>query len=119
MGKPKAWLTLRGQPILEYLLDRFAWPGPTLLVTAPGREHPPGYERFTREVVDPIADLGPLRGVLTALEHAQTPTVVVTTVDMPNVQRAHLCALAEHLVARPQSIALFPMRPDDDAAGER
>ena len=40
-----------------------------MLVTAPGFERPPGFERFGREVVDPIAGIGPLRGVLTAIEH--------------------------------------------------
>src|SRR5438552_17571218 len=68
MGKPKALLEINGRPILAYLLEQFAWPGPTLLVTAPGREKPPGHELFSREVVDPVAGEGPLRGILTALE---------------------------------------------------
>ena len=68
MGQPKGLLTLKGQPILDYLLDALAWPGPTLLVTAPGREHPPGWERFDNEAADPESGGGPLRGVLTALE---------------------------------------------------
>jgi molybdopterin-guanine dinucleotide biosynthesis protein A len=85
MGKPKGELWIHGTPILSYLLDRFQWPGPTLLVTAPGREHPPGWESFSREVVDPVAGQGPLRGVLTALEASQTSAVLVATVDMPEV----------------------------------
>jgi molybdopterin-guanine dinucleotide biosynthesis protein A len=87
MGRPKGELTLDGVPILDRLLDRLAWPGPTLLVTAPGRERPPAWERFDREAVDPVADEGPLRGVLTALARCQTPLLAVTTVDMPNVTR--------------------------------
>ena len=90
MGKPKGLLRVHGRPVLEYLLERFEWAGPTLLVTAPGREHPPGWERFTREVTDPVAGLGPLRGILTALEAAQTPLVVVASVDMPGVGREQL-----------------------------
>src|SRR6478609_398221 len=31
MGKPKSHLRLHGRPILEYLLQRLAWPGPKLL----------------------------------------------------------------------------------------
>jgi molybdopterin-guanine dinucleotide biosynthesis protein A len=96
MGRPKGLLRVHGRPVLEYLLERFDWPGPTLLVTAPGREHPPGWERFSREVQDPVAGLGPLRGILTALEAAQTPLVVVTSVDMPGVGRGQL----EWLVSR-------------------
>src|SRR5690349_20303809 len=90
MGKPKGALVIHGQPILEYLLDRFDWPGPTMLVTAPGREHPPGHEKFSREVVDPVFGAGPVRGILTALEHATTSIVVITTVDMPSIERTHL-----------------------------
>src|SRR4051794_29684613 len=72
MGGPKSNLTLHGRPILDYLLDRFSWPGPTLLITSPGREHPPGHTRFSAEAVDPVPDQGPLRGILTALQHATT-----------------------------------------------
>jgi FdhD protein/molybdopterin-guanine dinucleotide biosynthesis protein A/molybdopterin-guanine dinucleotide biosynthesis protein len=90
MGRPKAGMTLSGKPVLEYLLQRLAWPGPTLLVTAPGREHPPACELFDREAVDPVAGQGPLRGVLTALQNSSTSRVLVLTVDMP-------CLLPEHL----------------------
>lgn len=87
MGMPKAMLRVGDQPILEYLLEKFAWPGPTMLVTAPGREHPPGSVRFHREVSDPVAGLGPLRGVLTSLQNAASEWVAVATVDMPGIGR--------------------------------
>jgi molybdopterin-guanine dinucleotide biosynthesis protein A len=90
MGVPKGALRIGGEPILQYLLGRFAWPGPTLLVTAPGREHPPGWESFTREAADPVGGLGPLRGVLTALENAGTEHVLVTPVDMPGLAAGQL-----------------------------
>ena len=48
-----------------------------MLVTAPGIARPRGAERFDREVVDPVAGLGPLRGLMTALENASTDIVVV------------------------------------------
>ena len=85
MGMPKGMLRVGDQPILEYLLEKFAWPGPTMLVTAPNRQHPPGSSRFDREVSDPVAGQGPLRGVLTALENAITEWVAVATVDMPGI----------------------------------
>jgi molybdopterin-guanine dinucleotide biosynthesis protein A len=43
MGLPKGDLALDGRPILKRLLDRLVWLVSTLLVTAPGREHPTGY----------------------------------------------------------------------------
>ena len=95
MGMPKAMLRVGYQPILEYLLDQFAWPGPTMLVTAPGRQHPPGSSRFDREVSDPVAGQGPLRGVLTALENATTEWVAVATVDMPGIESEQFQRLLE------------------------
>ncbi len=97
MGRPKGLLTIAGRPVLAHLLDRLAWPGPTLLVTAPGRERPPAADRFDREAVDAVADQGPLRGVLTALEAAATPRLAVATVDMPGVTRQQFDWLAEQL----------------------
>ena len=110
MGLPKGQLRIGDEPILAYLLRRIAWTGPTLLVTAPGREHPPGWERFDREVMDPAAGQGPLRGVLTALENATTSIVAVTTVDMPNVRGAHLQWLAAQLHDAPNTTALMLRR---------
>ena len=112
MGRPKAELRIGRQPILEYLLERLAWPGPTLLVTAPGREHPPAWKRFTREVADPVAGEGPLRGVLTALEHSATLLVAVTTVDMPNVGRTHLEWLIAQLGETQNAVAVMSRRGD-------
>jgi molybdopterin-guanine dinucleotide biosynthesis protein A len=102
MGRPKGKLVLHGRPILHLLLDTFQWPGPTLLVTAPGREHPPGWERFTTEVVDPQAGQGPLRGILTALEHAASDLVVLAAVDMPGVRSEQIGWLVDALRQRPQ-----------------
>ena len=97
MGRPKAELIIDNRPILAFLLDQLQWSGPTLLVTAPGREHPPAHERFDREVTDPISGQGPLRGILTALEHATTPSLIVATVDMPGVTPTQLRFLRERL----------------------
>src|SRR5689334_18629668 len=108
MGQPKANLRIGEKPILEYLLDRFQWTGPTLLVTAPGREHPPGYERFTAEAIDPVTEQGPLRGIHTALEHTTTSTVVITTIDMPALTPEHLQWLIDQFAKLPEAIALMP-----------
>jgi len=110
MGRPKGLLTLGGRPILQYLLDRFNWPGPTCLVTSPGREHPPGWQRFDRELVDPVAGQGPLRGVLTALEGLKTPLLAVVTVDMPGIGPEHLRDLLGRLRNCPQARGLMYCR---------
>jgi molybdopterin-guanine dinucleotide biosynthesis protein A len=110
MGRPKAWLELDGQPIVGFLLKQFAWRGPTLVITAPGREHPPGADGFDREVADPVAGVGPLRGILTALEHCRTPLLAAATVDMPCVGAAHLLWLAEALAGRPDALGVMPLR---------
>ena len=110
MGFPKGELRVRGRPILPVLLEQFSWSGPTLLVIAPGREHPTGWEGFTREVVDPTAGQGPLRGVLTALENTTTPAVVVTAVDMPGVGAQHLTWVAKVLNGHPDALGVIPRR---------
>jgi molybdopterin-guanine dinucleotide biosynthesis protein A len=112
MGGPKGLLRIGELPILEYVLDQLKWPGPTWLITAPGREHPPGWERFDRELHDPIAGLGPLRGVLTALDELRTPLLVVMTVDMPGAEIAHLKWLLSQLNLRPECLGVMCRRRD-------
>jgi molybdopterin-guanine dinucleotide biosynthesis protein A len=110
MGKPKGLLTVGQLSILEYLLERFRWSGATMLVTAPSREHPPGWEQFDREFVDTVAGLGPLRGVVTALEKAETPIVVFATVDMPGVTSRQLNWFADELNADSDAVGLMTRR---------
>ena len=102
MGLPKSRLRFQQQPILEWLLQHIQWPGPTLLVTAPSVAHPPAADLFGREAIDPIEGLGPLRGLLTALEESFTPIVTVVTVDMPAVRAPMLECLVAVLAAQPE-----------------
>lgn len=113
MGMPKSHLQLDGRPILTYLLDAIAWTGPTLLVSAPGRESPPGTERFDRQVFDPVSGLGPLRGILTALENASTQFVAVATVDMPGIRNRHLAWIVQQLADRPDLQGIMMTRAVD------
>jgi molybdopterin-guanine dinucleotide biosynthesis protein A len=110
MGAPKSLLSVGGKPILAFLMERLAWPGPTLLVTAPGRERPPGVDRFEHEACDAVADEGPLRGVYTALTHAATPGLVVIGVDMPAVTRDDLAWFVNELAARPAAAGVMASR---------
>lgn len=118
MGGPKGEMRIEGRPILAYLLKRFSWPGPTMLVTAPGREHPPAWEQFDREVVDPVSGQGPLRGILTALENLKTPILLVATVDMPGIQTAQLLCLIDEMRKASDRLGLMLRRSADATAIE-
>ncbi|HEY2761384.1 MAG TPA: molybdenum cofactor guanylyltransferase [Pirellulales bacterium] len=102
MGIPKAWLQINGQSILAWFHARLQWQGPTMLVSAPSSRNPPDAHLFDQAIVDPVDDLGPLGGILTALEHLTTPTVVIVAVDMPNIDSKKLHWLASELTLRPQ-----------------
>ncbi len=107
MGIPKARLTIQGQPILSWLMARWRWDGPTLLVTSPGRSRPPGADSFDREAVDAVADQGPLLGMATALQAIQTDLVVIATCDMPMVRQEHLLWLPKQLLEHPERLGVF------------
>src|SRR5436190_3291564 len=101
MGGPKAWLRIEGKSILAWLHAKLRWPGPTMLVGSPSTANPPDADLFDQAVIDPVDDLGPLRGVLTALEHARTGAIVAMPIDMPFVEPLQLMWIARELAARP------------------
>lgn len=119
MGMPKGALCIGDEPILAYLLRRWEWAGPTLLITAPGREHPPGCEAFNAEHVDPVAGEGPLRGLHTALRHVKTDLLVVATVDMPMVRGDQLRWLAGRLREDQQAVGMMLRRDEPDGHERR
>lgn len=105
MGGPKVLLRVGDQPILAWLLAKLAWPGPTMLVSAPAVREAPGAELFHTHVVDPTDDEGPLRGLLTALEHTSTELTIAIPVDMPNLDGEKLQWLAGQL--RPDMLGIM------------
>jgi molybdopterin-guanine dinucleotide biosynthesis protein A len=114
MGGPKSAIRIGGEPILIWLLRHYAWPGPTLLVTAPGTPLPAGAERFELHAVDAAVGRGPLEGVRTALSTASSNTVIIVTVDMPAIKTVHLAWLAERLRKNPARLGVMCRR----ASGE-
>jgi molybdopterin-guanine dinucleotide biosynthesis protein A len=114
MGQPKGSLRINGNAILDDLLDRLDWHGPTLLVTVPGREKPTSNFRFACEVVDTVSGQGPLRGVLTALEHLKTGLLVVVPVDMPGVTQLQLDWLIQAFEARTNLLGIMTSRRADE-----
>jgi len=109
MGQPKGELRLRNQPILQFILQSISWTGPTLLITTPGREHPPGCEFFDGEATDAVAQ-GPLGGILTALQNCSTPNLIVATVDMPGVGMTQLQWLANRLAEKSDLLGVMCRR---------
>jgi molybdopterin-guanine dinucleotide biosynthesis protein A len=114
MGFPKAQIRIQGRPILGQLMQRICWRGPRLLVTAPGRTRPQGCDAFEREVVDPVVDQGPLRGMLTALDACKTEVLIAITMDMPWILRDQLLHLAAALTAAPGAAAIMLRRGPDE-----
>jgi molybdopterin-guanine dinucleotide biosynthesis protein A len=113
MGAPKSLLNVGDQPILSFLINRLDWPGPTLLVTSPGLEHPPAWSYFQEEACDAVSDEGPLRGLYTALTHTTMPMLVVIGVDMPAVTLDDLAWFVNELSARPAAAGVMGSRGED------
>jgi molybdenum cofactor guanylyltransferase len=85
MGGPKHRLRVDGRPMVRDVVERCGWEGPTMLVTGTPGERVEGSECVGRVVPDGVEGEGPLRGVLTAIQHAETEGVVVVPVDMPRI----------------------------------
>jgi len=113
MGSPKAWLRIQGSSILAWLHAKLQWPGPTMLVSSPATANPPDLDLFGQRLVDPVDDVGPLRGILTALENARTKAIVAMPIDMPFVEAHQLIWVAGQLAARPQCHGLMCKRAKD------
>ena len=113
MGMPKAHLRVEGRPILAWLIDQFAWPGPTLLVTSPSTAQPPGSDAFHQQAVDPADGIGPLQGVVTALTHSTTSLTAMVTVDMPHIDRTILLDLLGLMREDPSRIGIMSRRASD------
>jgi molybdopterin-guanine dinucleotide biosynthesis protein A len=117
MGLAKAKLRVGDQSILAWQLARLGWRGPTMLVTAPATRNPPDAELFDRECVDAEENAGPLRGILTALEHCDTPLVAMVAVDMPHVNGSMLRWLVETLERQAAWQGVMFRVPADDGQG--
>jgi molybdopterin-guanine dinucleotide biosynthesis protein A len=112
MGRAKHEMTLGGRPVLERILARAAWEGPTMLVL--GHAGDPGRTGalFGRVVRDPVGGQGPLRGIATALHALHTEAALFLPVDMPNLSNARLRWLALAASHRPDAQAVFLRRAE-------
>ncbi|MDF1780105.1 MAG: molybdenum cofactor guanylyltransferase [Alcanivoracaceae bacterium] len=84
-GVDKGWLPWRGQPLIQYPLDRFAASASDIIISA-NREQ----ERYQQLPAKIVADaqsgfLGPLAGLEMLLTHCTLWPLLVITCDAPNL----------------------------------
>ncbi len=83
-GRAKGLVEIGGRPILERLLENLS-PLFSRAVLLGGREE--DYGRFGPPILkDAVADIGPMGGLLAALEFMETPALFLTACDMPFVR---------------------------------
>ena len=109
-GSDKALLEIEGRPLVVHLAaiaQQAA--GSVTLVGQPAR-----YEHLGLPIIpDTQADIGPLAGILAALEHSSQPWNLLLACDMPHVTAAFLDWLFTQAEASPTRHlpAGFPGRP--------
>ncbi len=89
MGRDKALLDFRGQPLWRHQLETLRQLSPVqLLLSGPARS-----DHEAEPVADEIPEAGPLAGVAAALARARAPHLVVLAVDLPDMTAAFLRSL--------------------------
>jgi molybdopterin-guanine dinucleotide biosynthesis protein A len=110
IGEPKATLEIGGGLLLEHPLNAFAHAEIDVVVVAKvGTSLPPMHVEVWREPDEPTH---PLRGIVTALEHADGRAVLICGCDMPFVSPGLLTSLAttdERLVVPRAGGRLHPL----------
>jgi molybdopterin-guanine dinucleotide biosynthesis protein A len=100
MGRAKAWLPWRGNPLLSHVVEILCEVlDEVLVVAAPDQEIP---EVGVRVVEDREPGLGPLAGIREGLAAASTTLAFVTAVDAPLLTPAFVSAM----LARRRSAAI-------------
>jgi molybdopterin-guanine dinucleotide biosynthesis protein A len=108
MGRPKAWLPFRGQPMLARVLDRLS---PLfeeqVVVRAPGQDLPDVETRF---VEDEQPGMGPVAGLAVGLAAVTRPLAFAVSCDAPFVQPKVVAHLVER--CRPPFGVVVPVWED-------
>jgi molybdopterin-guanine dinucleotide biosynthesis protein A len=105
MGGPKHRLVVNGKPILERLMERMAWEGPTMLVIGASGDIPAhGFEKVIR---DDDPGQGPLAGIRAALRGCETEWMAAVPVDMPGLAGVHVRWVIEQCQKIPCSCAMI------------
>lgn len=112
MGADKALLARAGQTQLEYavrLLEKFI--EPVFVSTRPEQADEPERRRF-RRIADRYDDLGPIAGILSAMDHDPSCAWLVIACDLPNVDEATLEMLIEQRAPEKPFTAFRSSRDD-------
>lgn len=82
MGKDKALLEVNGKPLLVHALERLRPLVQELLVIGDPHKYRALHPKC---IADDLQDLGPLGGVVTAMNHAKNDRLLVLACDVPGV----------------------------------
>jgi molybdopterin-guanine dinucleotide biosynthesis protein A len=122
MGRPKAWLEVRGTPVLRRIVDHAREVVPRVVVVgAPGQSLPELPDDVLR-LDDPPdrLDAGPLSGLAVGLDALRTSAdlAYVGSCDAPFVTPAHMRFVLQTLQGGPKFAAVVP-ETGPDAQGRR
>ncbi|HEX2617972.1 MAG TPA: molybdenum cofactor guanylyltransferase, partial [Flavobacteriales bacterium] len=87
MGQDKALLEVNGKPLLVHALDRLRPHVQELLLIGDPRKYG---KLHAACIADDLQDLGPLGGIVTAMNHAKHDKLLVLACDVPGVNDALL-----------------------------
>ena len=90
MGRDKAALERRGQSQLEYIYTLLAGVTDEAFVSTRAGQQDDPIRRGFPQIVDHYEDLGPVAGIMTALESRPGVDWLVVACDLPNIDRATL-----------------------------
>ncbi|MDX1499953.1 MAG: NTP transferase domain-containing protein [Woeseiaceae bacterium] len=93
MGRDKAALERGGQSQLEYVFGLLAGVADEAYVSARAGQQDDPVRRGFPQIVDRYEDLGPVAGILTALETRPGVDWLVVACDLPNIDRSTLAYL--------------------------
>ncbi len=113
MSKRKDLVCVQGKGLVEWMLERVAWRGPTMLVGAADGARVKGEELVDVVVRDEMSGEGPLRGVVTAIEKCQTRAMVVVPIDMPGIGARQLVWVMERAREVPDAMCVMLRRVVD------
>ena len=96
MGQDKALLRRNGQSQLAYIAALLGEVTERVFVSARSDQRDEPERRRFQQIVDRYADIGPVAGILSALQAEPAVDWLVVACDLPNVDAATLRYLVEH-----------------------
>jgi molybdenum cofactor guanylyltransferase len=106
MGRDKALLEIEGEPLAARtgrIVKEAA--GSAVIIGDPRRYRFPGFEI----IADEIPGLGPIGGLLTALEHSRAPWNLIVACDMPSITVEALRQLIAGIENAGPALAVVPL----------